>query len=109
MDIELVASLGRSTVLMDGVELTSDGISDYWDGSFAGFSWGYNGAGPTHLAFAVLYKSMGDKELAFRLTRWFREEVVSKWKPWEPWGQDMHVECDVAGWVEKNKDAFPDD
>lgn len=42
-----------------------------------GFEWGYHGAGPSALAFALLFDVTGDRALAWRMHVWFRWGVVA--------------------------------
>lgn len=49
-----------------------------------GFSWGYGGCGPEHLALALLADYLGDDARAKALCYYFKVSVISV-LPWECW------------------------
>lgn len=42
-----------------------------------GFEWGYNGSGPSQLAFAIVYDITKDEELSLQLYKEFKRRVIA--------------------------------
>src|SRR5215831_6923460 len=64
---------GPVTVTVDGETYP---LKPQW--SWTGFSWGYYGSGPGHLAFALLVDATGDRDLAVAHYQSFKELVISQ-------------------------------
>jgi hypothetical protein len=60
----------------------------------SGFSWGYNGSGPSQLALALLLDHCRTTEKATKLYQLFKEQVIAKLdidKPWRLTSQDIEA------------------
>ena len=67
---------------IDGLAVTVDGrplIEHYEVKQFTtwGFEWTYEGPSPQHLALAILYDHLGDKDRAIRLSEPFMKTVIA--------------------------------
>jgi len=47
----------------------------------SGFEWGYNGSGPSQLAFALVYDITQDEELTLQLYQEFKRKVIAALPP----------------------------
>jgi hypothetical protein len=73
---------GFNSNAMYGPQVTCDGESmpaptGPW--GRCGFAWGYAGAGPLKLAYAIVLHATGDKHLALKAYRWFLWATVVNW------------------------------
>ncbi|MBL4719810.1 MAG: hypothetical protein JKY20_01585 [Alphaproteobacteria bacterium] len=59
---------------MDGQQLPSQ--FHQWRFSSDGFEWGYDGTGPSQLAFAILADHFGDEFKALKSYKLFRDQVI---------------------------------
>jgi hypothetical protein len=71
---------GKRTI--DGLVVTVDGsrLDEHYDVkrfTKFGFEWTYEGESPQHLALAILYDHLGDKDRAVTLSEGFMKEVVA--------------------------------
>ena len=85
-------------VLVDGLPLDSrPGILSVPTGEF---EWGYKGAGPSRLAFAILAHHFGDDRLALDAYRIFCDSVISEIQE-DEWSLETgSIEARLQGTVE---------
>ena len=84
-------------VFKDGEPFYSWESFKYVKHSPDGFAWGYNGSGPSQLAFALLFDVTGNPEIAWNNYIEFRSEVISQ-LPLPIWAL---TSIDVLEWIEK--------
>ena len=89
----IVGIIKNGTITIDGEELEIGPSLKVRNHSPTGFSWGYNGSGPTQLALAIMLKYT-PRDVALAFYRQFRLEVVAKWPQ-----EDFSMEIDVLGWI----------
>lgn len=66
-----------------------------------GFSWGYKGAGPAQLAYAILLDYTNDPDLALAYHHYFKDDVISKL----PYGRDFELPLSyVQAWLDNLDD-----
>jgi hypothetical protein len=92
----------RVVVYLDGEYLSPKHSQGIFNHSPDGFSWGYNGSGPSQLALAVLLK-ICDKGIAVAQYKQFREKVIAL-LPKES-GFDIEIEWPL---IEEEKQYDPD-
>ena len=63
-------------VTVDGQLLPS--TFQQWRFSADGFEWGYDGTGPSQLAFAILADHFGDEYKALKSYKIFRDQVIAE-------------------------------
>ena len=61
---------------VDGQLLPSD--FKQWRFTADGFEWGYDGTGPSQLAFAILADFFGDEYKALKSYKLFRDQVIAE-------------------------------
>jgi Family of unknown function (DUF6166) len=74
---------GRPVVTVDGRAL--EPRRDLYNHSPDGFEWGYLGSGPAQLALAILAAELEDDDRALRLHQYYKERVIARLDPDEPW------------------------
>jgi len=80
----------RGDRTIDGIEVTVDGAPRRPRLSRNGFEWGYEGAEPAQLAFALLADHWGDEGQALHHAQAFMRDVVANFgNEWEMTGADI--------------------
>lgn len=98
--IELDAS--AQSVRVNGKTLAVGPSLKVCNHSPSGFSWGYNGSGPSQTALAILLKYL-PKPDAQKHYQAFKAEFVSRW----PFGENGTHEVPLAEWIKKRKEIKP--
>jgi hypothetical protein len=87
-------------VFKNGIPFTHDETYRYVTHSPTGFAWGYQGSGPSQLAFALLLDVTDDPEYCKKTYQDFKWETVGNWDKDNEW--EMTSE-EIENWVKSNE------